>query len=176
MNWAGMFGVTVSPLEIVIRGSAIFWLLFIIFRFVLRREIGALGVADVLVIVLIADASQNAMAGEYRSITDGFVLISTIVFWNYLLDWAAFRSERLAKILEAPPLVLVHRGRLNLHNMRREMLATKELMSKLREKGVDDLAEVKLATMESNGEVTVIRIDGKDASGGSRKKAARAAV
>jgi len=72
--------------------------------------------------------------------------------------------------------VLVHRGRLNLQNMRREMLATKELMGKLREKGVDELAQVKLATMESNGELSVVRADGKDDSGGSSRKAARVAM
>jgi uncharacterized membrane protein YcaP (DUF421 family) len=159
MDWQGLFGLSLSPAEIVLRGSAVYWFILLIFRFVLRREVGAIGVADVLVVVLIADASQNAMAGEYRSITDGFILISTIVFWNYLLDWAAFRSPRLAKLLEPPPLVLVEHGRVNRGNLRREFLTTDELMSKLRAKGVDDLALVRRAIMESDGEVTVVRND-----------------
>lgn len=162
MNWSDLFGFTVSPVEIVIRGSAVFWFLFGIFRLVLRREIGAVGIADVLVIVLIADASQNAMAGEYRSITDGFVLVGTIVFWNALLDWAAYKSPRLARFVEPPPLVLVNHGRMHRGNLRREFIAPEELMGKLREKGVDDLAQVKRAVMESNGEVSVIRFDGSD--------------
>ena len=160
MDWLTLFGFSVSPVEIIVRGSAVFWFIFLIFRFVLRREVGAIVVADVLVIVLIADASANAMSGEYRSITDGFVLISTIVFWNYLLDWATYRSARLAKLLEPPPLVLVNHGRLNRTNMRREYMPVEELMGKLREKGVDDLAQVKRAVMESNGEVSVVRFDG----------------
>jgi uncharacterized membrane protein YcaP (DUF421 family) len=161
VNWSGLFAVTVSPLELFVRGSAIFWLLFLIFRLVLRREIGAIGIGDVLVIVLIADASQNAMAGEYRSITDGVVLIATIVGWNYLFDWLAYRSSRLAKLLEPPPLLLVHHGRLQRANMRREFLSSDELFAKLREKGVDDIAMVKRAVMESDGEVSVIRYDGQ---------------
>src|SRR4029453_1890260 len=161
MNWAELFGITISPLELVVRGSAIFWFLFVIFRFVLRREIGAIGVADILVIVLIADAAQNAMAGEYRSITDGFILIATIVFWNYALDWAAYRSEKLARLLEPPPLVLVTHGRIIQRNLRRELISTDDLMSKLREKGVSELSQVRLAAIESSGEVSVIRADRK---------------
>ena len=160
MNWAELFGFTLSPLEIVVRGSAIYWFLFLIFRLVLRREVGALGIADVLVIVLIADASQNAMAGEYRSISEGLVLISTIVFWNYTMDWAAFRWPRIGRLLEPPPVVLVERGRMLRINMRREFIGAEDLMSKLREHGVDDLAQVKRAVMESNGEVSVVRFDG----------------
>ena len=159
MNWAELFGFTLSPLEIVVRGSAIYWFLFVIFRLVLRREVGALGIADVLVIVLIADASQNAMAGEYRSISEGFVLIATIVFWNYTMDWAAFRWPRIGRLLEPPPVVLVERGRMLRVNMRREFIGAEDLMSKLREHGVDDLAQVKRAVMESNGEVSVVRFD-----------------
>jgi uncharacterized membrane protein YcaP (DUF421 family) len=170
MNWAELFGFSVSPLEIVLRGSAVFWFLFAIFRFVLRREIGAVGMADVLVIVLIADASQNAMAGESRSISDGFALIATIVFWNYLLDWAVFRFDKVAKVLEPPPLVLVRHGRIIHHNLRREMIGVDDLVSKLRERGIDRLDQVKLAMIESSGEVSVIPKDGKPVTQQSSKQ------
>ena len=160
MNWGDLFGLTISPLEIFVRGSLVYWFIFLIFRLVLRREVGAIGVADVLVVVLIADASQNAMAGDYRSITDGLLLISTIVFWNFLVDWLAFRWRWLGHVLEPPPLLLIEHGRMNRANMRREFLTLDELRSKLREKGVEDLAQVKRAVMESDGEISVIRLDG----------------
>jgi len=163
VNWGDLFGLTVSPLEIFVRGSVVFWFIFLIFRLVLRREVGAIGVADVLVVVLIADASQNAMAGDYRSITDGLLLISTIVFWNFLIDWLAFRWHWLAQLLEPPPLLLIDHGRMNRANMRREFLTPDELRSKLREQGVEDLTQVKRALMESDGEISVIRLD--DAAG-----------
>jgi uncharacterized membrane protein YcaP (DUF421 family) len=159
VNWGDLFGLTVSPLEIFVRGSVVFWFIFLIFRLVLRREVGAIGVADVLVVVLIADASQNAMAGDYRSITDGLLLISTIVFWNFLIDWLAFRWTWLGHVLEPPPLLLVEHGQMNRANMRREFLTADELRSKLREKGVEDLTQVKRAVMESDGEISVIRLD-----------------
>lgn len=159
MDWGELFGLSISPLELFVRGSAIYWFIFLIFRVVMRREIGAIGFADVLVIVLIADASQNAMAGEYRSITEGMLLISTIVFWNVLIDWAAHRWPRVARLLEPPPLVLVERGRMLRANMRREFLTPEELHGKLREKGVEKLSQVKRAVMESDGEISVIRLD-----------------
>ena len=168
MDWAELFGLSISPLELFVRGSTIYWFIFLIFRVVLRREVGALGIADVLVIVLIADASQNAMAGEYRSITDGMVLISTIVFWNVLLDWAAYRSPHLARLLEAAPLVLIEHGRMLRTNMRREFVTPEELRSKLREKGVDDIAQVKRAVLETDGEISVIRLDDAPSDGKRR--------
>ncbi len=69
-----LFGFHVHPLEIVLRGSAVYWFLFLLFRFVLRRDAGALGIADILLLVLIADASQNAMAGGYDTIAEGVLL------------------------------------------------------------------------------------------------------
>lgn len=81
-------------------------------RFVLRRDAGSIGLADILLLVLIADASQNAMAGDYKTVADGVVLVSTIVGWNWLTDWASFRYPAVRRFTEAPPLVLVRRGRI----------------------------------------------------------------
>lgn len=173
MHWETLFGFTVPPLELVVRGSCVFWFLFAVFRLVLRRGVGAIGIADILVVVLIADASQNAMAGDYRSISDGLVLIGTIVGWNFLVDWAAYRSARIARILEPPPLVLVHHGQVLHRNLRSEFLSIDELMGKLREKGVESLAEVRYARLESDGEISVTRNDG-GAQSATRKGGARA--
>ena len=76
------FALQMNPLELVLRGTAVYWALFLLFRFLLRRDAGSLGIADILLLVLIADASQNAMAGGYDSVGDGLVLIATIAGWN----------------------------------------------------------------------------------------------
>jgi len=152
-----LFELTLPPWELILRGSAVYWFLFVIFRFVMHRDVGSLAIADVLLLVLVADASQNAMAGSYESITDGFILIATIIGWNYALDWAAFRFPAVAKFAEPPPLLLVRRGRVLKSGLRQEMMTQDDLMSKLREHGVDDVAQVKKAYMEGDGSVTVIR-------------------
>lgn len=157
MSGPELFTFSLSPAELVLRGSATYWFLFAIFRFVLRRAAGSLGMADVLIIVLIADASQNAMAGEYRTLADGAVLISTLAGWALLLDWAGYKSRRLARWIDPPALPLVRRGVVDRRAMRRELMSTDELMSQLRAQGVADLAEVELAFVEPNGDVSVIR-------------------
>ena len=65
--------------------------LFAILRFIGRRQAGHFGPADLLVIVLIADAAQNGLGKDYQSVTEGIVLVATIVAWEYAFDWAAWR-------------------------------------------------------------------------------------
>lgn len=158
-----MFDITVPLWELVLRGSATYWFLFLIFRFVLRRDVGSLAIADVLLLVLIADASQNAMSGGYQSLTEGAVVVSTIVGWNFLLDWASYHLPQLRKLAEPPPLKLVHHGRILHRNMRKEFLTKDDLYSKLREHGIETLTTVKAAYMEADGEVTVIQYKGSRA-------------
>jgi uncharacterized membrane protein YcaP (DUF421 family) len=156
-DWNEIFGLSVSPLELVVRGTAMYLLLFLLFRVVVRRRVGAVGMADILVLVIIADAAQNGMSGEYRSITEGAILIATIITWNVLLDWATYKSSRLQKILEPPPLLLIDNGRVLRRNLRVEFVSEDELRSKLREHGVTDYAQVAKAYMEGDGEVSVIK-------------------
>ena len=157
VDWSELFRFSVPPLEMFARGTAMYWFLLALFRLVIRRRVGAVGMADVLLIVIIADASQNAMAGEYRSVTDGMVLVATIIGWNMLVDWLAYLSPRVQKVLEPPPLLLVERGRLLRRNLRTEFVSEDELRAKLREHGVTDYAEVEKAFMESDGRVSVIK-------------------
>ena len=153
----------VSPWELVLRGTAVYWFLFLLFRFVLRRDAGALGIADVLLLVLVADAAQNAMAGGYETVLDGFVLVSTIVGWNWLLDWASYRSRAIRRFAVPQPLVLVRRGRIQRRNLHRELLTVPELMAHLRAQGVDKLADVKSARMEPDGAISVVRYEAEQA-------------
>jgi len=156
LDWQALF-VPEVPLEMLVRGTAMYWFLFMLFRVVVRRRVGAVGISDVLLLVIIADAAQNAMAGEYRSVADGMVLVATIVGWNVVIDWATYRSAALERLLEPPPLVLVRNGRILHRHLRMEFISEKELRAKLREHGVTDPAQVAAAYMESDGAVSVIR-------------------
>src|SRR5215467_4402431 len=90
IHWGSTFSPSVNPAEIFLRGTIVYLFLYSILR-LLRREAGAIGLADLLLVVIIADAAQNAMSSDYKSVTDGLILISTIAFWNYFLDWLVFR-------------------------------------------------------------------------------------
>ena len=171
-EFASWFEVGLSPSELVVRGTAVFWFLFLLFRFVLRRDVGAMATADVLLLVIIADASQNAM-GAYTTITEGFILIGTIAGWSLLFDWLGYRFRWFRWFVEAPPLPLVRDGRPIRSQMRRELVSMDELMSALREHGVERLADVKVAYMESQGSISVIKREQSgsgDTEGGQAKQ------
>jgi uncharacterized membrane protein YcaP (DUF421 family) len=159
VNWVEMLSFTMSPLELVLRGSMIYLFLFGVFRFILRRDVGSVGIADILILVLVADASQNAMAADYKSVPDGVVLIGTLVAWNYLFDFLSFHFPAFQKFAEPAPLCLVKDGRKLHRNMRKEYITDQELDAKMREQGVESVAEVKRAYLETNGEFTVIKKD-----------------
>ena len=103
--------------------------LFLILRFVMVRQTSTIGIADILVIVVIADAAQNGFAKEYKSITEGIVLVLTIVFWNLFLNWISYRFKPLERLLSPAPLPLVKNGKMNCRNMRQEFITEEELMS-----------------------------------------------
>ena len=166
---AELFRVEMPVWEIVVRGTAVYLALFAIFRFVVHRDVGAVGIADILVIVLVADAAQNAMAGEYRTISEGLILVATLIFWNVLFDWAAYRFPWFARFAQPRELTLVRNGRYLHRNMRREFVTVEDIEAKLRGVGVDDVADVAKVTLESDGEITVVRKDGKRPSKPRRK-------
>lgn len=164
IDWGQVFGLTTSPLELIVRGSTMYLFLLAMFRTVLQRDIGAVGVADILLLVLIADAAQNAMAGEYKSVSDGVILVSTIVGWNFLFDYLSFRFPRVRRFIQPPTLPLVRNGEILYRNLRREFITEDELWAKLRENGIDELADVRSATMESDGTISVIKRENKGES------------
>ncbi|SAI06924.1 Protein of uncharacterised function (DUF421) [Bordetella ansorpii] len=155
-DWAGMFAFSIPPLEIFLRGTLVYWFILVLLRAAGRRDVGSLGVADMLVLVLIADAAQNAMAGDYKSVPDGMVLVATIVGWTWAIDRAGYHFPRLDRLLAPPRVCLVRDGQIQMRNLRREYVTREELMAELRLKGVDDLSSVRRAYMESNGEISVL--------------------
>ena len=143
----------------MLRGTLVYWLLFLIFRFILRRDVGAVGIADILLLVIVADASQNAMSAEYKTVSEGAILVLTIVGWNWLLDFLSYRIPAVRRFATPRQLVLVRRGVPQLRNLRREYITPEELQQKLREQGIEKLAEVKFAYLEGDGQISVIRED-----------------
>ena len=161
IDWTSIFAPDTPFLEIIVRGTVMYLSLVILLRIVLKRQTGTLGMTDLLLITLLADASQNAMAGEYRSLPNGIVLVATIIFWNYAFDWLTAKSEWFERLIEPAPLPLVKRGKLLRQNMRRELITEAELLGKLREQGVEDVSKVKLASIESDGQISLIQSEEK---------------
>ena len=146
VDWNSVFVPAIGLAEIVVRGSLMYLGLFVILRIMARRQAGHFGPADLLVIVLIADAAQNGLGKDYGSVTEGLALVLTIVAWEYLLDWISWRFPSTRPYLTPPSLTLIRDGRLIPQNLRKEMITEDELQSQLREQNVEDYEDIKLAT------------------------------
>jgi uncharacterized membrane protein YcaP (DUF421 family) len=173
IEWNELLEPSMSLLELVLRGSAMYLILFLVLRVLVRRHVGSMSLMDLLLMVLIADAAQNAMSKQYQSITEGLVLCGTLIGWNYLLDVLAYRFPRLGRWLEPPPLPIVRSGRLQRRNMRHELLTEDEVLSQLRQQGIVDLETVKIAFVEPDGGISVIKYGPRSASeqkGSKRRK------
>ena len=156
VNWYELFVPSNSILELFIRGSIVYLLLFFVLRFIPTRQLGMLGITDLLVVVLFAEAAQNAMATTYTSITEGVALVGTVIFWSYIINWLGYKFPPLQKFLNPPPLLLVKNGRLIERNLAKELVTEEEIMSQLRQQGIELLKDVKIAYMEADGGISVI--------------------
>lgn len=161
MDLVSLFTLQVSPLELIVRGSVTYWFLFLVLRFVMRRDVGIVSTADVLLLVLVADASQSAMAGEAKSIADGLLVVTTLFAWNWLLDIASFHLPLVARLTDPPPLLLILDGKIRHRNLRREHITLDELTSQMRQAGIERADQVHRAYMEPDGQFSFVKRDAK---------------
>ena len=157
MNWESLLVPSTPVVELIVRGSVMYLVLLLVLRLLVRRHVGSMSLMDLLLMVLIADAAQNGMSNEYRSLSEGLILCGTLIGWNYLFDWLSYRYPTFAKIMEPSPLPVIRDGRFLRRNMKAELLTPDELLSQLRQQGVQDVSEVKLAHVESDGGVSIMR-------------------
>ncbi len=155
-----LFQFTLSPLELLVRGTLIYWFLFFIFRFFLRRDAGSAGVADLLFIVLLGDAAQNGMIGDGKTVADSAAVIATLAGWNFLLDALAYHVPLIARFTDPPPLCLIRNGRVITRNLRRQYITNDELLAALRNKGLEKPEQVYRMYLEASGQFTVVKAAG----------------
>ncbi len=155
-EWNTIFAPTIPLGEVVVRATIMYLFLFFVIRFLLKREGGTVNIADLLVVVAIVDGAQPAFSGDAQSITESAVFVLTVIGWSYLLNWLSFHVPALKFLTAAAPITLVKDGRMQRANMRRALMSKEELMQQLREEGVNEIERVELATLEGDGEVSVI--------------------
>jgi uncharacterized membrane protein YcaP (DUF421 family) len=156
VDWRELFVPDKPLLQVAVRGTVIYVVIFFLVRVIPNRQVGGVGMNDLLLIVLIASAATNALAGDYKSITNGVVLVSTIIFWSYVFNWAAHRFPALHRLFHPTPKPLIKDGELQRDNMQRELITEEELMGKLRRRGITEVESVKEAHVESDGQVSVV--------------------
>jgi len=164
----------VSLLETVVRGVLMYLAIFVLLRVILRGRTSAVSVSDLLVLLLVADAAQNAMAANYQSITSGVVLVGTIVLMSFVMDWLAFRSSSIRRFVHPDRRPLIQDGRVLRRALQQELMTEEELMTQLRLNGVEDVTEVKAAFLEGNGSISVIGFEKDGGTPGAQQAATMA--
>jgi uncharacterized membrane protein YcaP (DUF421 family) len=154
-DWLLIFAPATPILELIARGTALYFGILVLIRLMPRRTGGELAMMDLVFVLLIAEAAAHAL-GDYQSVADGIIMIATLMSWNFLVNALSNRVPLVERFVSSPPLQVIQDGQLLRRNMRREFVTEEELISHLRQHGVDSVADVKTAYVEGNGKITVI--------------------
>lgn len=141
--------------QFVIRGTVIYIFALVLIRLSGKREIGQMGAGEFVAILLVSNAVQNAMNGGDNSITGGLVLATVIIGLSVLIAYVSSRSPVADRIIRGQATVLIRDGKLVEGNVRRQFLSREEIQSAIEDQGADDISQVDLAVLESNGKVVV---------------------
>src|SRR5919112_3492912 len=104
-----------------------------------RGAVASASLTDLLVLVLISTAVQNAVAADYTSITDGIILALIVVIWSYAVDWLSYRFRPMRRFAFPRSVKLVQDGKLLRENMKRELIVAEQIYSVRRQQGIEDV-------------------------------------
>jgi uncharacterized membrane protein YcaP (DUF421 family) len=144
-------------LEIVARCAIVYAAVLVGLRLSGKREIGQMTPFDLVLVLLIANAVQNAMIGNDNSLAGGLVAAAALIVLNFSVGRAARRWMPLGRLVKGHASVLVNRGVIVEDHLRREGIARDELMAALREHGAGSLDDVRLAVLEVDGSISVLK-------------------
>jgi uncharacterized membrane protein YcaP (DUF421 family) len=145
-----------SLLDIAFRSAVVYVFMIVAFRVFGKRELSQLSIADLALVVLISNAVQNAMVGENTSLIGGLTAGTVLFGLNMLVGYLMFRFKNIRTLVQAEPVTLIYNGKILEKNLKDVLLTTDELNSAVREHGVENISDVKLAIMEVDGNVSVI--------------------
>lgn len=141
--------------ELIIRGLVIYVFLILALRLSGKRQIGQLAPFDLVLLLVLSNAVQNAMNGGDNSITAGIISAVTLMGINALVGWITYKSKKLERIVEGRAEILIHNGKLYSEILEREKLTHHEINTALRAAGCSCVSEVHYAILENTGQITV---------------------
>ncbi len=154
-DFSKLFYIEVPVLELVLRGALLYIGILLLLRLLPRRTGGEMAIMDLIFVLLVAEAATHSLGG-YHSVAEGFVVIGTLVACNYGVNVLSYYVPAVERLLAAPAIQIIKNGNLLRRNMRREYLTEEELHDHLRLKGIEDVADVKAAFIESDGKISVV--------------------
>jgi uncharacterized membrane protein YcaP (DUF421 family) len=121
-----------------------------------KKELSQLSVVDLVFILLISNAVQNAMVGSNTSLAGGIVAASTLFIINYVLKKLILRFKPIERLIEGEPIMLIYEGEIQQSNVEKAGFTIQELNAAVREHGVDTIENVNLAMLEVDGNISVL--------------------
>lgn len=151
-----MWTTSVPWWEFVLRGAVVYVFLLVFLRLTGKRQTGQFAPFDLVLLLILSNAVQNSMNAGDNSLVGGLISATTLIICHVVLARLTFRFPRVEQLVDGKPQVLVRDGQLDSALMRRELLSTSDLQAALRAGGCLDLHEVARATIETNGQITVV--------------------
>jgi uncharacterized membrane protein YcaP (DUF421 family) len=155
-DWQTMWTPSITWWHFILRGVIIYVFVLILLRLTGKRQVGQLAPFDLVLLLILSNAVQNAMNGGDNSVTGGVISAITLVAVNYFVGYLTFKSKWLERIIEGRPIRLIHNGQIDHRAMNKVRMTTHELNASLRASGCTCADEVMLAILENGGNVTVI--------------------
>jgi uncharacterized membrane protein YcaP (DUF421 family) len=155
-----MFTLMAPAWNIILRTAAIYAVILFGLRLAGKREIGQMTVFDLVVLLLLANAVQNAMVGPDTSLTGGVLAAAVLLVLNGVVARLRLRWPRLRRLVEGTPTLLVLHGEVVPDHLRREGVDQETLEAALREHGLADLQDVEMAVLEIDGSISVVPVGG----------------
>lgn len=146
-------------LEIALRTAIIYGVVLLGLRLTGKREVGQMTPFDLVLLLLIANAVQNAMTGPDTSLTGGLVAAATLLAMNTLVTRVGWRSRKFRHLVGGTPTLLIHQGKVLQEHLTKERISAEDLQQALREHGVTRVEDVSLAVLEIDGSISVLKND-----------------
>lgn len=140
----------------VLRACVVYVMVMVLVRVSGKRAVGQFTPFDLVLLILIGNAVQNGINGGDNSLTGAAIMASTLIALNYLVAWQTSRNRRVERWVEGEPVVLARDGRVFKHVLRRELVGHDDFAEALRMNNIDDVGDVRLALLETNGRISVI--------------------
>jgi len=152
-----MWNLSLPWWEFVIRALLVYGFLLILLRLTGKRQIGQMSPFDLVLLLVLSNAVQNSMNGGDNTVLGGMILATTLVLFNAIIGFVTYRSRSVQKFMEGEPEILIFDGKLIKQNLEKEGLTMDELEGAMRVAGCEKVKDVHLATMELNGQISIVR-------------------
>jgi uncharacterized membrane protein YcaP (DUF421 family) len=147
--------------DIIIRAVSVYIFIILSIRLFGKKELAQLSVIDLVFILLISNAVQNAMVGPDTTLTGGLIAATALFFTNFILKKLTFYFKPLSKFLQGEPILLIYKGKINFENLKKAGITLDEIEAAVREHGVEGIKNVDIAMFEIDGNISVLSDDFK---------------